>query len=131
MDKSLQLDQLVSELETALARLPCDPGPELLALRQRVDDAVLDAWPSISRQRVREPPVIAGFLEAVDAVVRSRPLLCVGVVALAAVPLGTLWRHRRESLKAQCTQGLGVDRHDGCHYRRRGRFNGECDGGPR
>jgi len=108
MDKSLQLDELVSELETALARLPCDPGPELLALRRRVDDAVLDAWLSISEQPVREPTVIAEFLEAVGAVVRSRPLFFVGVVALAAVPLGTLWRHRRENLRRK---DIGTEAH--------------------
>jgi hypothetical protein len=53
MNKSKRLDELVAGVDEILARLPDSSHPEVMALRDRVDAEILDAWTTISRQRAR------------------------------------------------------------------------------
>ena len=51
MNKSEKLDELVTSVEELLARLPETLDPEIVALRDTVDDGIFDAWRYISSER--------------------------------------------------------------------------------
>jgi hypothetical protein len=51
MNKAKRLDELVGGIEDLLARLPDSSTPEIVALRERVDAGIFDAWTMISRER--------------------------------------------------------------------------------
>jgi hypothetical protein len=53
MNKAKRLDELVGGVEDLLARLPHDQNPEILALCERVDAEIMDAWTKISRERAQ------------------------------------------------------------------------------
>jgi hypothetical protein len=53
MNKAKRLDELVGGIEDLLARLPDSLHPEIVALRDRVDAEIMDAWTTISRQRAQ------------------------------------------------------------------------------
>jgi hypothetical protein len=71
MNKSKRLDELVGGVEDLLARLPEGLSPEILALRERVDAEIMDAWTTVARERAQslkrlsraanQPWVIAGL----------------------------------------------------------------------
>ena len=53
VNKAEKLDQLVGSVEDLLARLPDGLDPAIMALRDKVDDGIFDAWTAISRERIR------------------------------------------------------------------------------
>jgi hypothetical protein len=53
VNKAQKLDELVGCVEELLARLPETLDPQVVALRDRVDDGIFDAWQAISEQRIR------------------------------------------------------------------------------
>jgi hypothetical protein len=48
MNKSEKLDQLVSEVEAIFARLPDTLDPRIAALRDKVDDAIVETWTAVA-----------------------------------------------------------------------------------
>ena len=76
MNKAKRLDELVGGIEGLLARLPDSLNPEVVALRERVDAEIFNAWTTISRERARSlkrlsraasPPWIIGGLALLTA----------------------------------------------------------------
>jgi hypothetical protein len=53
VNKAQKLDQLVASVEDLLARLPDGLDPGIMALRDKVDDGIFDAWTAISSERIR------------------------------------------------------------------------------
>jgi hypothetical protein len=79
MNKAKRLDELVGGVEDLLARLPDDPNPEILALCERVDAEIMDAWTTISRERAQR-------LKLVNRAA-SQPWIVPGLALLAAALL--------------------------------------------
>jgi hypothetical protein len=79
MNKAKKLDELVGGVEDLLARLPDDPNPEILALYERVDAEIMDAWTTISRERAQR-------LKLVNRAA-SQPWIVPGLALLAAALL--------------------------------------------
>jgi type VI protein secretion system component VasF len=79
MNKSKRLDEFVGGIEDLLARLPDSLHPEIVALRDRVDAEIMDAWTRISRERAQRLKL---FNRAT-----SRPAVIVGLALLAAASL--------------------------------------------
>jgi hypothetical protein len=50
MTRSKQLDELVSNVEALLARLPDNLTPEVAELRDKVDTAIFEAWTAIASE---------------------------------------------------------------------------------
>lgn len=48
MTRSMELDELVSNVEDLLAQLPNNLTPELAALRDKVDAGIFDAWTAVA-----------------------------------------------------------------------------------
>jgi hypothetical protein len=81
MNKAKRLDELVGVIEPLLARLPDSSNPEIVALRERVDAGIMDAWTAISRERAqslkrlsaaRPPWVIVGLALLTASLLRNR-----------------------------------------------------------
>ena len=83
MNKAKRLDELVGSVEDLLARLPDSLNPEIVALRERVDAEIFNAWTTISRERARR-------LKRLKRAA-SRPVAIVGLALLAAA---SLFAHR-------------------------------------
>ncbi|HEV7357944.1 MAG TPA: hypothetical protein VGN99_08095 [Steroidobacteraceae bacterium] len=79
MNKAKRLDELVGGVEDLLARLPDDLNPEILALCERVDAEIMDAWTTISHERARS-------LRLVNRAA-SQPWMIVGLALVAATLL--------------------------------------------
>jgi ElaB/YqjD/DUF883 family membrane-anchored ribosome-binding protein len=79
MNKAKRLDELVGGVDELLARLPDDANPEIVALRERIDAEIMDAWTSISRERAQS-------LRLVNRAARQ-PWIIVGLALVAATLL--------------------------------------------
>jgi hypothetical protein len=79
MNKAKRLDQLVGGIEDLLARLPDGSNPEILALRDRVDSEIFNAWTTISRERAQRQKRLNRAA--------SRPVVIIGLALLAAASL--------------------------------------------
>lgn len=79
MNKAKRLDELVGSIEDLLARLPDGLTPEIVALRDRVDAEIFNAWTTISRERARSRELLNRAA--------SRPWIIVGLALLAAATL--------------------------------------------
>jgi hypothetical protein len=79
MNKAKRLDELVGGVEDLLARLPNDLNPEILALCERVDAEILDAWTAVSRERAQS----LGLVKRAA----GQPWIIVGLALLAATLL--------------------------------------------
>ena len=75
MNKTEKLDELVGSVEELLAQLPEGLNPQIMALRDKVDDGIFEAWKSISGER----------LQAAQAGARKTPLTLGAVVGLTIV----------------------------------------------
>ena len=53
VNKAEKLDELVGSVEELLAQLPEGLNPQIMALRDKVDDGIFDAWESISGERLQ------------------------------------------------------------------------------
>ena len=53
VNSAQKLDELVGCVEELFASLPDTLDPRIMALRDRVDDGIFDAWQVISEQRIR------------------------------------------------------------------------------
>lgn len=86
MNKSQRLDELVEGVEDLLARLPDSLQPEIVALRDKVDAGIMEAWTAISRERaatLRERAERREFLSRAA----GRSGIVVGLALLAAASL--------------------------------------------
>jgi hypothetical protein len=79
MNKAKRLDELVGGVEDLLARLPNDLNPEILALCERVDAEILDAWTAVSRERAQSPGLVSRAA--------GHPWMIIGLALLAATLL--------------------------------------------
>lgn len=79
MNKTKRLDELVGGIEGLLARLPDSMTPEIVALRERVDAEIFNAWTTISRERAQRLKLLNRAT--------SRPVVIVGLALLAAASL--------------------------------------------
>ena len=84
MNKSRELDQLVSKVEALLARLPDNPQPEIAALRNQVDNAIFETWTAVARERAAAKAAAADLIDSVNDYVRAHPWLIVGGTFLLA-----------------------------------------------
>jgi hypothetical protein len=75
VNKTEKLDELVGSVEDLLARLPEGLNPQIMALRDKVDDGIFEAWKAISGER----------LQAVQAGSRKAPLTLSAVAGLAII----------------------------------------------
>ena len=79
MNKAKRLDELVGGIEDLLARLPDGLNPEIVALREKVDAEIMDAWTTISRECARSRELVSRA---------ARPTwVIVGLALLAAATL--------------------------------------------
>ena len=73
MNKSEKLDQLVSEVEAIFARLPDSLDPRIAALRDKVDDAIVETWTAVAGERPEAGTSADGLLKHVNGCLRSHP----------------------------------------------------------
>lgn len=86
MNKSQRLDELVEGVEDLLARLPDTLQPEVVALRDRVDAGIMEAWTAISRERAATLHARAERREILHRAA-GRSGIVVGLALLAAASL--------------------------------------------
>jgi ElaB/YqjD/DUF883 family membrane-anchored ribosome-binding protein len=90
MTKSEKLDQLVSEVEAIFARLPDTLDPRIAALRDKVDDAIVETWTAVAGERQEAATSADGLLKHVNGCLRSHPWVVLSA-ALAIAALGKLF----------------------------------------
>ena len=82
VNSAQKLDELVGCVEELFASLPDTLDPRIMALRDRVDDGIFEAWQSISERRIR----------AAD---RGAGAVLLGVGALVALMVLAAWSAKR------------------------------------
>jgi ElaB/YqjD/DUF883 family membrane-anchored ribosome-binding protein len=90
MDKSRELDRLVSRVEDLLTRLPDDRNPQIADLYDRVDRVILDTWTAVARERAQSRSSMSSIESALDDYVRRRRWSVIGAAALIAGTAGFL-----------------------------------------
>jgi ElaB/YqjD/DUF883 family membrane-anchored ribosome-binding protein len=84
MNKSEKLDELVSEVEAIFARLPNSPDPRIAALRNKVDDAIVETWTAVAGERPEAETSAGGLLMHVRGCLRSHAWVALSAVVVVA-----------------------------------------------
>jgi ElaB/YqjD/DUF883 family membrane-anchored ribosome-binding protein len=86
MNKSDELDRLVGEVEAIFARLPDSLDPRIAALRDKVDDAIVETWTAVAGGRPEAGTSADGLLKQVNDCLRSHPWVFLSAaIAIAAI----------------------------------------------
>ncbi|GAC1495981.1 MAG: hypothetical protein NVS1B6_00640 [Steroidobacteraceae bacterium] len=88
MTKSEKLDQLVSRVEAIFARLRDEPDPRIAALREKVDDVIVETWTAVAREPLEAAMSAENPLKRANACLRSHAWVLIAAFAIGA--LGTL-----------------------------------------
>lgn len=84
MDKSKKLDELVASAETLLAKLPDNGTPGIVALREELDQSILETWTAVARERAQASAAMDDLAQSISHVLlENRWITLAGVVALA------------------------------------------------
>jgi hypothetical protein len=94
VNKAEKLDELVGSVEELLARLPEGLSPQIMALRDQVDDGIFDAWKSISSERLQAAHVSSRIVPLTLSAV-------VGLTILLAFSARLLINRTRHSSRRQ------------------------------
>lgn len=85
MNKSKQLDELVTEIEALLARLPDNSDPGFAALRERVDNTILDTWTAVTRDKAEAAARAEELIISLTDCIHSRPWLIIAATAVLSI----------------------------------------------
>lgn len=84
MEKAHKLDELIDGAEELLTKLADAHNPEIRNLRDRVDDAIIDAQRAIARQTDDAAVQLRDLANTIDGCVRDYPWLAVAVGVVVA-----------------------------------------------
>ncbi|HEV7614284.1 MAG TPA: hypothetical protein VGO37_20580 [Steroidobacteraceae bacterium] len=85
MNKSEKLDELVTEVEELLARLPDSSDPEIAALRERVDNTILDTWTAVTRDRAEAAASAEDLIYSLNGYIHAHPWLMMAATAVLSI----------------------------------------------
>lgn len=102
MNKSEKLDELVTELEELLARLPDSSDPGIAALRERVDNTILDTWTAVTRDRAEAAASAEELIDTLNGYIHAHPWLTMAVTAVLSISASFLVGR---STRAEKTRG--------------------------
>jgi ElaB/YqjD/DUF883 family membrane-anchored ribosome-binding protein len=85
MNKSMQLDELVTEVEELLARLPDSSDPGIAALRERVDNTILDTWTAVTRDKAEAAASAEELINSLADYIHSHPWLIIAATAVLSI----------------------------------------------
>ncbi len=88
MTKSEKLDQLVGRVEAIFARLRDEPDPRIAALRDKVDDVIVETWTAVAGEPLEAAMSAEKLLKRANACLRSHAWVLIAACAIGA--LGTL-----------------------------------------
>jgi hypothetical protein len=84
VNKSKKLDELVESVEALLAQLPVNGTPGIVALREELDQAILETWTAVARERAEARAALDELAQSMSDALRANRWMILGaVVALA------------------------------------------------
>jgi len=85
VNKSKKLDELVEHVDALLAQLPDTAAPEIVALRDKLDKAILETWTSVALERAEARSAVDELVQSMREALRAKPwMILAAVVALAS-----------------------------------------------
>jgi ElaB/YqjD/DUF883 family membrane-anchored ribosome-binding protein len=88
VNKTRQLDQLVSRVDGLLARLPEEADSEIGSLREQIDSTIFETWTVVAREHAEARATMLEAIEAVNGYVRRHRWACVAAALVFAASAG-------------------------------------------